>query len=153
MPGYVMMEPLTVLSCWNWSYRLQVQVAALEILPCIPPHKLRSLMAPGSAFPATLTRQMSTSVKDVSAAAISALGACLSDPLTSDQLAVIQNIAATAKSWAAIIAEALLDPSQLLAASACSAARYLPPAPLLNNPDPHDCQYQAWLEKKNSRLF
>lgn len=105
------------------AHRLQVQIAALEILPCIPPHKLRSLMASDTSFPATLTRQMATSVKDVAAAAIAALGACLSDPLTSDQLATTKGIAATARAWAGLVAEALLDPSQLLAAAACSAAR------------------------------
>jgi hypothetical protein len=82
-------------------------------------------MAPDASFPATLTRQMATSVKDVAAAAIAALGSCLSDPLTSDQLATTKGIAATAKAWAGVVAEALLDPSQLLAASACSAARFV----------------------------
>ena len=105
------------------SPNLQVQIAALEILPCIPPHKLGGLMASDAPFPATLGRQLATSVKEVAAVAIEALGACLADPSASDQLATTKGMAATARVWAGAVADALLDSSQLLAAAACSAAR------------------------------
>lgn len=102
---------------------LQVQIAALEVLPLIPPHKLANLMTPEASFPGLVTRQMSTSVKEVSATAVAAVGRWLSDTLATDVLANVPRISSTAKNWAAIIAEATLDSSQALAAAAFDAAR------------------------------
>lgn len=107
----------------NFLHCLQVQIAALEVLPLIPPHKLSGLMTADGSFSSLLTRQMSTSLKEVSAAALSAVGRWLSNPVVTDTLAASPNIAATAKTWASVIAEATLDVSQALAAAAFDAAR------------------------------
>ena len=104
---------------------LQIQMVALEILPLIPAHKLANLMTPEGDFSSTITRQMSTSLKEVSAVAVASVGRWLSDPVVTDILALSQNIRTTARTWGGIIANATLDPSQVLAAAAFDAVRYL----------------------------
>ena len=103
--------------------KLQVQISALEILPLIPSHKLATLVTPDGSFSSLLTRQMSTSLKEVSAAAVASVGRWLSDTVATDSLASSPKIGGTATTWAAIIAEATLDASQALAAAAFDAAK------------------------------
>lgn len=124
-------------------------MAALEILPLIPPHKLEGLMAPEASFSGSVTRQMSTSVKEVSATAVASVGRWLSNPVSTDVLARVTNIASTAKSWATVIAEATLDPSQALTAAAFDAARQVSGSP--GHASGHNSKwktYWRWQAKK-----
>lgn len=102
---------------------MQVQIAALEILYLIPPHKLVSLVSAEGNFTDFLSRQMATSVKEVSAAAMVSVGRWLSETSATDALAACRDIGTTAKSWAGSIADATLDPSQTLAAAAFDASK------------------------------
>lgn len=102
---------------------LQVQIAALEILPLIPPHKLRSLLSPDGRLSGTLTRQLATSSKEVRAAAFSAAGRWLSDASSTSVLAAIPDAATLPRKWVQSITGGLVDPGQAAAAAAFDAAR------------------------------
>lgn len=80
-------------------------------------------MTADGSFSSLLTRQMTTSLKEVSAAALSSVGRWLANTVATDTLAMSPNIAATARNWASIVAEATLDVSQVLAAAAFDAAK------------------------------
>ena len=102
---------------------MQVQIAALEILPLIPPHKLCNIL-PEGRLASTLTRQLGTSVSEVRAAAIAATGRWLADTGCSEALATSPDSPANGRKWVGMIADALLSPSQQVASAAFDAVRY-----------------------------
>ena len=106
-------------------FGVQVQCSALEILPLIPAHKLRSLLAPDGRLVGTLTRQMGAALKEVRAAALSAAGRWLADTGRSAVLAANSGILVHAQKWAELIVDALTDPAPAVSAAAFDAARYI----------------------------
>ncbi|KAK9811481.1 hypothetical protein WJX72_004659 [[Myrmecia] bisecta] len=105
-------------------YATEVQCAALELLPCVPPHKLATLLTEGE-LSGKLTPCFLNSFKEVRSAATDAVSQCLHKSAVLAVLAGSASLVSAALEWVDCIANGLLDPAHSVAAAAHAAVYQL----------------------------
>ena len=103
---------------------MQVQCAALEIIPLVPTHKLAALFSKGSLHP-KLTPALRSPLREVRAAALNSLGSLAGRPGALSALGETSERADSVREWIGSLGDALLDGSHAVASTAHACAWYV----------------------------